>query len=195
MLRFVKQSSAAASAARHASRHNGLSYMGARGTASRSTILSSYAVLGAETKCFGSKMSATTLRSPVAYVASSTLASRRFEMAHPLQQSCVRTFSSTGASPSQPPNRSDASSNETSSSVNSSLSTDAVPASLFSRVLSAFKMQSPSQIVVKNPEQSGFNRYTIVPAAILTQLSLGSIFAWSIYNQPLTHLQVCGHRQ
>lgn len=31
-----------------------------------------------------------------------------------------------------------------------------------------------------------FNRYALIPAAITNHLSLGSIFAWSVFNQPLT---------
>lgn len=36
---------------------------------------------------------------------------------------------------------------------------------------------------------SGFNRYALIPAAIANHLSLGSIFAWSVFNHPLTTVE------
>jgi len=63
------------------------------------------------------------------------------------------------------------------------------PQGLFRRILKALKLDSPQRIVVADPEKAGFKRGWIVPAAVFTQLSLGSVFAWSLFNQPLTHLQ------
>lgn len=34
----------------------------------------------------------------------------------------------------------------------------------------------------------GYNRYLLVPAAMTNHLCMGSVFAWSIFNQPLTRL-------
>lgn len=72
----------------------------------------------------------------------------------------------------------------------SSPSSPPPPDSLLTRILKRFKLHSPKQIVINDPVGSRFNRYIIVPAAVFTQLSLGSIFAWSMFNQPLTHLLV-----
>ena len=33
----------------------------------------------------------------------------------------------------------------------------------------------------------GYNRWMIVPASAVVQLSIGSVYAWSIFNAPLTH--------
>ncbi|KAA0167350.1 hypothetical protein FNF27_07310 [Cafeteria roenbergensis] len=35
----------------------------------------------------------------------------------------------------------------------------------------------------------GFNRWLVVPGSFLVQLSIGSVYAWSIFNEPLTRLQ------
>lgn len=32
----------------------------------------------------------------------------------------------------------------------------------------------------------GYNRWLMVPASFLVQLSIGSVYAWSIFNEPLT---------
>lgn len=51
----------------------------------------------------------------------------------------------------------------------------------------AFGVLSPSQLL-NDPAKTGFNRWSIVPAALATHISLGSIFAWSLFNQPLMTL-------
>ena len=35
----------------------------------------------------------------------------------------------------------------------------------------------------------GFNRWRVPPASISIHLCIGSVYAWSIFNQPLTRLQ------
>ncbi len=66
---------------------------------------------------------------------------------------------------------------------------EAAPAapSALQRLAKSFGMASPSQLV-RDPAKTGFNRWLIVPAALGTHLSLGSIFAWSLFNQPLMTL-------
>ena len=35
----------------------------------------------------------------------------------------------------------------------------------------------------------GFNRWKVPPASIAIHLCIGSVYAWSIYNPPLTRIQ------
>ena len=44
----------------------------------------------------------------------------------------------------------------------------------------------PEQLVTQD---KNFNRYRLVPAAMANHLCLGAIYAWSIFNEPLTRLQ------
>jgi hypothetical protein len=55
------------------------------------------------------------------------------------------------------------------------------------KIAQTFGILSPKQLV-NDPAKTGFNRWLIVPAALGTHLSLGSIFAWSLFNQPLMTL-------
>jgi len=48
------------------------------------------------------------------------------------------------------------------------------------------KVRSPQQIVA-DPEK--FNRWMIVPAAVGTHISLGSVFAFSILTQPMMQME------
>lgn len=36
------------------------------------------------------------------------------------------------------------------------------------------------------PETDGFNRWAAVPAVVMVQLGIGAVYAWSIFNEPLT---------
>lgn len=47
---------------------------------------------------------------------------------------------------------------------------------------------SKEQSIVKE-EEGGFQRWRLIPLAMANHLCLGSIFAWSLFNQPLTRLQ------
>ena len=49
------------------------------------------------------------------------------------------------------------------------------------------KLASPSQLTLTEGDSDRFNRWKIIPAAVFTHVSLGSVFAWSIFNSPLTH--------
>jgi hypothetical protein len=44
----------------------------------------------------------------------------------------------------------------------------------------------PSQLTVKANDD--VNRYKFVPAAILNHVCLGGVFAWSMFNEPITRL-------
>ncbi len=55
------------------------------------------------------------------------------------------------------------------------------------RVLRALHCH-PDQIRVGASDMASFNRYVQIPFAMLNHLCLGSIFAWSIFNKPLTRL-------
>ena len=68
-----------------------------------------------------------------------------------------------------------------------------------SGLLGKLKLQSVAQITLSPAESDKFNRWRLIPTAVMTHLSLGSVFAWSIFNDPLTHAigpplcLLCGH--
>ena len=47
-----------------------------------------------------------------------------------------------------------------------------------------FELLSRERIIA----QPGFNRWKVPPASIAIHLCIGSVYAWSIYNPPLTRL-------
>lgn len=52
-------------------------------------------------------------------------------------------------------------------------------------LLQRLKLSSAQDITMAAEDHATFNRWKIVPPAMLTHMSLGSIFAWSIFNPPL----------
>lgn len=55
-----------------------------------------------------------------------------------------------------------------------------IPGSAWERVLPSF-MFKPAIVA-----DDGFNRWLVPPAAIMTHLSIGSVYSWSLFNEPLT---------
>lgn len=53
--------------------------------------------------------------------------------------------------------------------------------------LDKLKLRGPEQITLDAAASDRFNRWRLMPAAVATHASLGSILAWSIFNNPLTH--------
>ena len=49
---------------------------------------------------------------------------------------------------------------------------------------------NPKKLIIESDKdgKTNFNRYWMIPPAILNHLCLGSVFAWSIFNDPLTKL-------
>jgi hypothetical protein len=44
----------------------------------------------------------------------------------------------------------------------------------------------PEQLLVR--DNASINRFIFVPAAIINHMCLGGVFAWSMFNEPITHL-------
>src|SRR5436309_1523445 len=61
--------------------------------------------------------------------------------------------------------------------------TENVKESLLDRAMKAMRVH-PEQLIAGE----GYNRWRNLPAAVATHLCLGSVYAWSIFNQPLTRL-------
>jgi hypothetical protein len=114
-----------------------------------------------------------------AAIASSNARLFRNGLAHRhLDLTCVRSLSSAASPPPPPPPP----------PLPPASSSPASPLEpLDMRVIRRLGMH-PDDISVPASKAQTFRRWTLVPAAMANHIALGSVFAWSIFNEPLTRL-------